>query len=230
MLIDIKCLECPVYRSSYFKCLDPCDLNDLDNKKTCYFYKKGQVIFYERKRPLGIYCVHSGSVKISRLGTEGKEQIVRIAKAGDLLGLRSLISGRNYSASATTIDDSVVCFIDKRKFFQITIRYPEISTQIMLTLSTLLEEAEKKITSMAQKPVRERLAEALLALDEVFRSDGCPTVISLSREDLANIVGTANETVIRLLGEFKEEHLVTVKGRKIFLVDKKGLQQIAKDY
>ncbi|MFO7721838.1 MAG: Crp/Fnr family transcriptional regulator [Bacteroidales bacterium] len=228
MLIDICCQECPILGKSYFQCLDPCDLNDLYHKKTCYFYKKGQVIFYERKRPLGIYCVHSGSIKISRLGTEGKEQIVRIARAGDLLGLRSLISGRNYSASATTMEDSVVCFIDKRKFFQTTIRYPEISAQIMLTLSTLLEEAERKITSMAQKPVRERLAEALLTLDEVFHSDGCPTVISLTREDLANMVGTANETVIRLLSEFKEEHLVAVKGRKIIIMDKKGLEHIAK--
>lgn len=230
MLKDIKCQDCPIFKRSLFKCVDICDLNDLHMKKTCYFYKKGQVIFYERKRPIGIYCVHSGSIKVSRLGTEGKEQIVRIAKAGDLLGLRSLISGRTYSASATTIEDSVVCFIDKRKFYQTTIRYPEISTQIMLILSALLEEAEKKITSMAQKPVRERLAEALLTLDSVFHSDGCPTVISLSREDLANIVGTANETVIRLLGDFKEDKLIAVKGRKIFILDKKGLQRLAKDY
>ncbi|MDP2423267.1 MAG: Crp/Fnr family transcriptional regulator [Bacteroidales bacterium] len=228
MLIDVKCQDCPVHKGSYFKFLDPCDLADLFHKKTCYFYKKGQVIFYEGKRPLGIYCVQSGKIKISRLGVEGKEQIVRIAMPGDLLGLRSLIAGRNYSNSATTIDDSVVCFINKRKFFQITIRYPEISTRIMLTLSTLLEEAEKKITSMAQKPVRERLAEALLTLDEVFHSDGCPTVISLTREDLANMVGTANETVIRLLSEFKEEKMVAVKGRKILILDKKGLHRVAK--
>jgi CRP/FNR family transcriptional regulator, polysaccharide utilization system transcription regulator len=145
--------------------------------------------------------------------------------------LRSLISGRNYANSATTIDDSVVCFINKRKFFQTTIRYPEISTRIMVTLSKLLEEAEQKITSMAQKPVRERLAEALLTLDGVFHSDGCPnTMISLSREDLANMVGTANETVIRLLSEFKQEKIVAVKGRKIFILDKKGLQKVAKVY
>ncbi|MBE0661268.1 MAG: Crp/Fnr family transcriptional regulator [Bacteroidales bacterium] len=231
MLVDIKCQDCPVHKGSYFNSLDPCDLRDLWHKKTCYFYKKGQVIFYEGKRPLGIYCIHSGRIKISKLGIEGKEQIVRIAQAGDLLGLRSLISGRNYANSATTIDDSIVCFVNKRKFFQTTIRYPEISTRIMITLSKLLEEAEQKITSMAQKPVRERLAEALLTLNDVFHSDGCPnTIISLTREDLANMVGTANETVIRLLSEFKEEKMVAVKGRKIFILDKKGLQRMAKLY
>lgn len=229
MLIDIKCTDCPVHKISYFGCLDPCDLNDLWHKKTCYFYKKGQVIFYEGKQPVGIYCINSGKIKICKLGQEGKEQIVRIAIPGDLLGLRSLIGGRNYSNSAITIEDSVVCFINKRKFFQTTIRYPEISTRIMITLSKLLDVAEQKITSMAQKPVRERLAEALLTLNDVFHSDGCPnTVISLSREDLANMVGTANETVIRLLSEFKEENMVAVKGRKIFILDKSGLRRVAK--
>ncbi len=230
MLVDIKCSECPVFKSSYFSGLDPCDLTDLYHKKTCYVYKKGQDIYYEGKKPLGIYCIQSGKVKISKLGIEGKEQILRFCMPGDLMGLRSLIAGNTYPDTATTCEDSVICFINKRKFFQTTIRYPELSTRIMLTLSTLLEEAEKKITSMAQKPVRERLAEALVTLDEVFRSDGCSSVISLSREELANIVGTAVETVIRLLSEFKEERLIGVKGRKLLILDKKGLQRIAKTY
>jgi len=231
MLKDINCQECSIHDRSYFKGLDNCDLSEFNSKKSCYFYKKGQVIFYEGKQPLGIYCVHSGKIKISKYGIEGKEQILRMATAGELLGMRSLISGSNYSASASTIDDSVVCFIAKRKFFQLTIRYPAISTRIMITLSSLLEEAENRITSLAQKPVRERLAETLLTLDNVFRSDGCPnTIINLSREDLANIVGTANETVIRLLSEFKEDKMVGVKGRKIWLLNKEELKKVARIY
>jgi len=219
-----------VHRKSTFKGIDENDMLDLSIKKTCYFYKKGQIIFYEGKGALGIYCIHSGRVKVYKLGAEGKEQIIRVALPGQLLGLRSVISGRSHSASATALEDSVCCFISKRKFFQLTIKYPDISQRIMVTLSQLLDGAENKITSLAQKSVRERLAETLLTLDETFRSeqqsDG--TIINLSREDLANLVGTATETVIRLLSEFKHDKLVEVRGRKIKLLNKRMLLKIGK--
>jgi len=229
-IISVTCDECPVHRKSTFKGIDENDMLDLSIKKTCYFYKKGQIIFYEGKGALGIYCIHSGRVKVYKLGAEGKEQIIRVALPGQLLGLRSVISGRSHSASATALEDSVCCFISKRKFFQLTIKYPDISQRIMVTLSQLLDGAENKITSLAQKSVRERLAETLLTLDETFRSeqqsDG--TIINLSREDLANLVGTATETVIRLLSEFKHDKLVEVRGRKIKLLNKRMLLKIGK--
>jgi CRP-like cAMP-binding protein len=106
----------------------------------------------------------------------------------------------------------------------------------MVLLSSLLEEAENKMTTLAQKPVRERLAESLLILNNLFRSEGkCKilnenSTISLSREDLANIVGTATETVIRLLSEFKEEKLVSISGRSITLLDVDGLKRAGKVY
>jgi len=104
----------------------------------------------------------------------------------------------------------------------------------MVLLSTLLEEAENKMTTLAQKPVRERLAESLLILNNLFKSEGkCKVLndhatISLSREDLANIVGTATETVIRLLSDFKDDGLVSISGRSITLVDIDGLKKAGK--
>lgn len=229
-IVNVTCDECPIHRKSIFKGIDESEMLDLCIKKTCYFYRKGQIIFYEGKGALGIYCIHSGKIKVFKLGSEGKEQIVRVALPGELLGLRSMISGRPHSASATALTDSVCCFISKRKFFQLTIKYPEISQRIMIVLSQLLDGAEDKITSLAQKSVRERLAETLLALDEAFKTDQLSdgTVISLSREDLANLVGTATETVIRLLSEFKHDDLIEIRGRKIKLLNKKALHKIGK--
>lgn len=231
-IINVTCDECPIHRRSMFKGIDEADMLDLCIKKTCYFYKKGQIIFYEGKGALGIYCIHSGTIKVYKLGPEGKEQIVRFAMPGELLGLRSVISGRPHSASATALDDAVCCFISKRKFFQLTIKYPDLSQRIMITLSHLLDGAESKITSLAQKSVRERLAEALLSLDQLLKSDhnADGTIICLSREDLANLVGTATETVIRLLSEFKHDSLIEIRGRKIKVLNKKALFKIGKTF
>jgi len=106
----------------------------------------------------------------------------------------------------------------------------------MSLICSLLEEAEEKMTSMAQKPVRERLAEGLLVLDELFNgAGGCKSAdndhsISLTREDLANIIGTATETVIRLLSDFKEEELIETEGRKILILDRSGLKRAAHNF
>jgi CRP/FNR family transcriptional regulator, polysaccharide utilization system transcription regulator len=231
-ILNVNCEECPVHRKSIFRSLDECDMLDLSLKKTCYFYRKGQMIFYEGKGALGIYCVNQGKIKVFKLGQEGKEQIIRVVLPGEVMGLRSVVSGRPYSASATALDDSVCCFISKRKFFQFTIKYPEISQRIMILLSQLLDGAENKITSLAQKSVRERLAETLLSLDEVFKNEKCNdgSVITLSREDLANLVGTATETVIRLLSEFKHDDLVEIRGRKIKVLNRKELLRIGKAF
>ncbi len=231
-ILNVSCEDCPVHRKSIFRGIEDYDMLDLSLKKTCYFYRKGQVIFYEGKGALGIYCVNQGKIKVFKLGSEGKEQIIRVILPGEVMGLRSVVSGRPYSASATALDDSVCCFISKRKFFQLTIKYPDISQRIMILLSQMLEGAENKITSLAQKSVRERLAETLLSLDEAFKTERLTdgSIISLSREDLANLVGTATETVIRLLSEFKNDDLIEIKGRKIKVLKKKELLKICKTF
>lgn len=233
MLINSKCKECEIRSLTCFSKLSDSDLHYMEEAKSSTFYKKGQTIFYEGQKPHGIYCLNSGKVKIFKIGIDGKEQIVRFITPGELLGIRALISGRDYVASATTLEDSIVCYIEKRAFLRMIVKYPGMSHCLMINLSKLLEEAENKLTSLAQKGVRERLAETLLVLNNVFQFDQTKVnqnkpVISLSRTDLANIVGTATETVIRLLSEFKEEKLVEVQGRKIILIDIEGLKKTGK--
>ncbi|MBE9491752.1 MAG: Crp/Fnr family transcriptional regulator [Bacteroidetes bacterium] len=234
MIQDLNCSSCNIRPITLFSNISDEDIDELNNNKVCRVIKKGQTIFYEGMQPTGLYCLNSGKIKIFKHGISGKEQIVRFVLAGGPLGVRALMGGRNYSASATTLEDSVVCYINKKTFFKMSIKYPEISQSLMTLLSSLLEEAESKMTTMAQKPVRERLAESLLILYDLYKTEGkCNTinngsVIMLSRVDLANIVGTATETVIRLLSEFKDEQLISISGRKITLLDIEGIKNAAK--
>ena len=232
--IDPFCSQCKAREKSCFRNLENSDLDFLNTSKVSTLYKKGQNVFYAGRTPTGIYCLLSGKIKISKIGFDGKEQIVRFVLPGQLLGVRALLTDRSYRAFATALEDSTVCYINKASFFKITDKYPEINSCLLSTLGQLLVEAEEKMISMAQKPVRERLAETLLFLNTIFKTEdpseysANKSSIVLSREDLANIVGTATETVIRLLSDFKSEKLVHINGRKITLTDIKGLQLIAK--
>ncbi|OQX78101.1 MAG: hypothetical protein B6D61_06180 [Bacteroidetes bacterium 4484_249] len=232
--IDPFCTKCEARKDSCFYMLQNGDLDFLNSNKVSTFYKKGQTIFYAGRTPTGIYCLLNGKIKLSKLGFDGKEQIVRFVLPGQLLGIRALIAKRSYTAFATTLEDSTVCFIDKESFFKITNKYPAITGCLLSTLSQLLQEAEDKMTSMAQKHVRERLAENLLFLNNIYKpvdiknSVETTASIILPREDLANIVGTATETVIRLLSDFKNEKLISIEGRKIILKDIAGLHKIAR--
>ncbi|MBI3501403.1 MAG: Crp/Fnr family transcriptional regulator [Bacteroidetes bacterium] len=212
-----ECQYCKARFKSVFCDLNKDELNELNLSKGCNTFKRGQVIFHEEGFPHGLFCVNTGKIKISKLGNEGKEQIVRLAKEGDILGYRALLSGEKYSASATAIDDSSICIIPKDTFFNMIEKNANLSKEVLKLLSHDLKEAEHKITNLAQKPVRERVAEALLFLKETygFESDGATINVALSREEIANIVGTATETAIRLLSEFKQDKMIELTGRKI---------------
>jgi CRP/FNR family transcriptional regulator len=203
-------------------------VNELALDKSCNIYKKGQLIFYEGNRPTGLYCVNQGKVKIFQTGEEGKEQILRLAKEGDLLGYRSLISGEPYSASGAVMEDAVVCYVPRKTFFELLQKNSELSTRMMQLLSHDLKEAEARITGLAQKPVRERMAETILMLREFYGTDDDEIIkASVSREDIAGIVGTSTETCIRVIAEFKHEKLIELAGKRIKVANLNGLIKAA---
>jgi len=219
---NISCEYCKIRPDSIFKSLNRKESGNLDLNKKCSIYNRGQVIFSEGSYPAGLYCINDGKIKLYKTGTEGKEQIVRLHKSGDILGYRALISGKSYSTSATTLEDSRICFIPRDFIFNIIRDNVNFSLSIIKLLTQDLEEAENRLLNLAQKPVRERLAEAILILKETYgteKGDNSPLNVNLSREDLANIVGTATETVIRLLSDFKSEKLIATKGRKIEILN-----------
>jgi CRP/FNR family transcriptional regulator len=203
----------------------------MTSEKSCSIFKKGQIIFNEGNKPGGVYCVNKGKIKIYQTGEDGKEQILRLSKEGDILGYRSLISGESYSATASVMEDATVCFIPKRTFFDFLQTNSELSSRMMQLLSHDLKEAETRLTGLAQKPVRERMAETLLMLNEFYgtNKEGAINAV-ISREDIANIVGTATETTIRILSDFKNEKLIELAGKKIKIINQHGLIKTAHVY
>lgn len=222
------CETCGSRDRSVFCGLTSGETSEIDSSKGCNFYDKGQFIFHEGNRINGIYCINKGKVKLFQIGAEGKEQIIRFAKEGDIIGYRALLSEEPLSASAATLEEATVCFIPKSQIFKILQSNPNFNFKMLKLLSHELGEAARIITDLAQKPVRERLAESLLLLKDTFDLDEEKNIqVKLSREELANIIGTATESVIRLLSEFKKDKLIEVDGRNIKLLNIPALTKTA---
>lgn len=223
------CETCGSRHKSIFCHLEMEELALFTASKSCMSFKKGQIIFNEGGHPLGIFCVNNGKVKVAHTGQDGKEQIIRLAKEGDVLGYRAMLSAERYNASAVALDDTDVCFIPRDTFFNVLKSSHNLSLEVIRLLATELRKAENAMTDLAQKPVRERTAEALLFLKATygFEEDGATINVILSREDIANLVGTATETAIRLLSEFKSDKIVEFIGKKIKILDIKKLVKTA---
>lgn len=224
-----ECQYCQSRFQSVFCDLKGEELDALNLQKGCSTLKKGQVIFSEGAFPKGLFCVNSGKIKVSQLGHEGREQIMRLAKEGDVVGYRALLSGEKYSSSAKALVESSICFIPRDTFFHLIEKNTNLSMGMLKMISHDLKEAEHKITNLAQKPNRERLAEALLFLKETygFESDGATINVTLSREEISNLVGTATETTIRMLSEFKKDKMIDFIGKKIRLLNTKEIIRTA---
>jgi len=211
-----------------FKKLTEEEFNRLNYDKTCSVYKKGTVLYREGSRLTGFYCVTKGIIKVYKTGIDGKEQIIRFAKKGEIIAYRSLLSQELACTTAKVIEEAVLCHIPYKTLLFLIQSNWQFSHHMLQIVCRELREANDYITDIAQKTVRERLAEVLLLLKESFDLDNQNTLqISLTREELANIVGTATESVIRLLSEFKQDNLIELQGRKIKLLNIPGLQRVA---
>lgn len=220
--------ECELSGFQLFKKLTEQEFAQLNYDKTCSLYKKGSIIYREGSRLTGFYCVTRGIVKIFKTGIDGKEQIIRFAKRGEIIAYRSLLSEESACTTAKVIEEAVLCHIPYQTLQFLIQSNWQFSHHMLQIVCKELREANDFITDIAQKTVRERLAEVLLLLKDSFNLDNTNTLqISLTREELANIVGTATESVIRLLSEFKQDKLIELQGRKIKLLDVKALSRVA---
>lgn len=212
----------------FFKHLNDTEIGKLNYDKTCQIYKKGSVVYREGSRLTGFYCITKGILKIYKTGIDGKEQIIRFVKAGDIVAFRSLLSQELACTTAKVIDDAVLCHIPYQTLLFLLQNNWKFSHWMIQILCRELREANDYITDIAQKTVRERLAEVLLLLKDSFDVDEHNVLnISLTREELANMVGTATESVIRLLSEFKQDGLIELKGRKVKFLDVNTLRRMA---
>ncbi|MCU0362680.1 MAG: Crp/Fnr family transcriptional regulator [Bacteroidales bacterium] len=222
------CNKCALESGSLFKHLSPDEIITINFEKDFRQYRRGDILYQEGNRISGFYCIHSGIIKVYKTGLDGKEQIIRFAKAGDYIAYRSVLSNEPACTSAKVIEDCQVCFIPSEILVSLIKTNPEYALELLKLACHELGEANSFITDIAQKTVRERLAEVLLFLVHDFGIDEQQYLkVSLTREELANIVGTATESVIRLLSEFKTDKLVELNGRKIRILNERGLEKIS---
>jgi CRP-like cAMP-binding protein len=223
-----KCEQCIVREFSSLKALNKDELIKLSDCKTSHTVKKGEVIFEEGETINGIYCVKDGICKLTKLSPNGKDHIVKLIKKGELLGQRSMISDEPVNLTAVALEDMEVCFIPKTEVMGFFDKNNQFSMNVMKTICGDLKEADDHMVNMAQKTVKERLAETLLYLLDTFgKNDDNTLKVQLSRDELASMIGTATESCIRLLSDFNKLGLIELSGKKIILKDINKLKKIA---
>ena len=195
-------------------------LKELSKERDVRIYKKRDDIYKEGSYPKGIYFVSKGKVKIYQTNELGKEFITELHKEGDFFGYLSLLKDEKYSSTASTLEDSEIYMIPKEDFFSLIYKNAEVSRKFIEILSNNLLENEKQLVKLAYNSVRKRVAEALIKLSDKYKKDEDKRFsMNVSREDLANLVGTATETVIRTLSDFKEDKLIEINGGTITIVN-----------
>jgi CRP-like cAMP-binding protein len=222
-----NCEQCIVRQFNSLKSLTKEELIRISGCKTSKTIKKGQLIFDEGENVNGVYCIREGICKLTKLSANGRDQIVKLVVKGDLMGQRSLVSEEVTNLSATALSEMEVCFIPKHEIMADLHKNSNFTFDVLQHMAKDLREADNVIVNMAQKSVRQRLAEALIYIHRTFGTtdEGMLRVI-LSREDYANIVGTATESVIRILSQFKKDNLITTKGKQIRIEDLEALGRI----
>ncbi len=223
--------NCNISEFSLFKSLNTEEMELLNSSIRCNKYKKNEIIYREGKRITGCYCLKKGILKIYKTGIDSKPQIVAFAIKGDITGYRSVLSNEVACTTAEVIEDAEVCFIPSEIIFSLIKKNSDFALSLIQLTCRELDQANIFIKDIAQKTVRQRLAEVLLMLENTFKIDTEGYIsVNLTREDISSIVGTATESVIRILGELKNENLIKIKGKKIGIIDKKKLNLISDSF
>ena len=212
---------------SFKEILSKEDYNKYIEAKKTVFFNKGEALFEEGSNVDGIYFIENGTAKLYKLGFNRKEQILRFIKEGDIIGYRALLIGEAYQATAEAMSDLQAIFIPSDVFLHLLEVDSQLSYTMLQKISFELGESSNTVTFLAQKTVRERLAEVLLLLEQKLGTDPEGFIrISLTREEIANLIGTATESAIRLISEFKQDDYIVVEGRNIKILNHEKLKKL----
>lgn len=201
------------------------NIKDLGKDKKVKVYKKKSEIFSEGDLPLNVYFVKSGSVKTFKSHPDGKELIINLYSANDFFGFEPILENENYRESAVAMQDSELIAIPRHDFMLMIQSHPDVSKTFINLLCKKVAEREAQLLNLAYNSVRQRTAEALLKSETLKDSK---SVIAISRDDLAKMVGTASESVIRVLSDFKDEGLIEIETGKIKIVQRGKLEKVVR--
>jgi CRP-like cAMP-binding protein len=224
----IDCEDCAQLQIAAFRSLKPEELRALRGCKSTNSVRRKQIIFHENDSVRGLHCIHEGKVKLYKTLDDGSTQILKIAKAADLIGYRGLIGDGKYIATCEALEDSLVCFIPKERVFELISHNPRFAMDLMAKIAEDISEAENRSINFLQKSSKERLAGALLFLEKSFglAADGSIDLL-LTREELAGLTGNVMETAIRILHGWEAEGIVALNRKRIRITDRDKMISIA---
>jgi len=201
------------------------ELNKMSHEKRTKKYNKKDTVYFEGDSPNFLYFLNSGKVKTFKMNKDGKEFVTNLYKAGEFLGYKSLINEQAYEESATALEATEISLIPKEDFLHLLYSSKEVSHKFIKILAGSIDTKQQELLNLAYDTVRKRVADSLLKLEAKYNVEGENNFsIAISRDDLASIVGTATESVIRTLSEFKHDGYISIKGSSITILDSEKLK------
>lgn len=226
-----RCENCIVRQFNSLRAMSKDELKKVSDSKVTKAFKKGEAIFEEGDKLDGVFCVRNGISKLSKLSANGKDQIVKLVSQGEVMGQRSVIVEESTNLSAVALSDMELCFIPKDSIVHTLNRNPDFAVEVLRHMAHDLKEADDVIVNMSQKTVKQRIAEAFIYLKNNYGEDAQGFLnLTLSREDIANVVGTATESAIRIISEFKKKGVIKTSGKKIGIVNEKMLRDLIEGF
>ncbi len=227
----IECIDCKNEKCLIkLGCFDEW-LNKISTGKYQHWFKKGDYIFREGEPIYGIYFIQQGGVKLATTSLHGREQIVRLAREGQILGHRGL--GRTkYYFNSIAIMDSLICFVENELFYEACMNCPSFAYNLIFFYASELRRAELRVKYQAQMNIREKVAMAFLYCYQVFGMNAATKKlnVTLSRQDIADLAGTTAEQVTRQLSDFENEKLIAKNKREIIFLNIDKLENIVSEY
>jgi CRP/FNR family cyclic AMP-dependent transcriptional regulator len=200
-------------------------LKELTEQRSINIYKKKQVIYAEGNHPLQLFYVLKGKVKTYKTNEDGKDLVTDLYSAGDFLGHVALLQGGLYKETAEAMDECELAIIPRKEFEDLVNSNREVAQKFIGLLAKNIIEKESQLLNMAYNSLRKKVADALITLKRKYQSPGATTfTIDISRENLATIAGTATESLIRTLSDFRSEKLIDIKDGHITLLNEKKLE------
>ncbi len=201
-------------------------IGDLEKERKVRTFKKKDIIYREGDFASYVYKIQKGKVKTYRINEDGKELIHDLLKEGDFLGERAMIQDNSRTEFAEAMEETELLLIPRNDFQELIFGNREVSSQFIKLLSKNLSDREHELMEMAYNTVRKRTADSLVKLYETYKNEGEEVVFDISRADLAGMVGTATESVIRILSEFKKDHWIEINGSSIKIKEPEKIRNV----
>lgn len=208
---------------------EPIKEDDFYSRKLTLRCRKSQQFILEGSPVQGLFFVYKGAAKVTKTGLNGKDQIVRFATDGEVIGHRGFGVGQVYPISATALDDTILCNFSTEVFTKMLMTIPTLTLDLMRFYAEELNRSEAKVKKFAQMSVREKVIDAFVLLNRVF-GHGDYLNIVLSRREIADLAGTTEEQVIRTISALKKDKLIKAEGKKLGILDLEALKREIADF